>query len=303
MDFIHLASLGRRLIQVPAVSIRGALKATYDAELDATAVEIPYSTRELSLILVMPGKAGEFAIGGITSLKSRLTLESWTALMRGFFSREPFKIVLPRFRTHSSLNLTYTMQRFGLTDMFLPHQAKFKGINGLNDLHMDQNVMHFSEFGTWEKLADTVSESSDSSNKKFDLVRILRPHVREHYGNYGEPMSVNDWVFMSRTPAPLPRNSNINTQNSFTYTKVRSARGNNRRRAERTEPILPQDRTKYRQDIAAVGEVPDEEKVLRFERPFLYMLRHNPTGMILMTGQYTEPQTQQQQQQQQANQQ
>jgi serine protease inhibitor len=33
----------------------------------------------------------------------------------------------------------------------------------------------------------------------------------------------------------------------------------------------------------------EEETVLRFERPFLYFLRHNPTGMILISGQYTEP--------------
>jgi len=294
MDFIHLANLGRRLIQVPALSIRGTLKATYDQELDATAVESAYSSRELSLILIMPGKAGEFAIGGVTSLKSRLTLESWTALMRGFYARDSFKVVFPRFRTHSALNLTYTLQRFGLTDMFQPHLAKFKGINGLADLHLDQNIMHFAEFGTWEKLADSLSEASEATHKKFDLVRILRPHVREHYGNYGEPMSVNDWVFMSRTPAPLPRNSNLNSNlnnspNSFnTYSKVRSTR----RRAGGNEPF-PDDRSpnrnSFRQEVA-VGE-PEPEKVLRFERPFIYVVRHNPTGMILMTGQYTEPVT------------
>jgi serine protease inhibitor len=288
MDFIHLANLGRRLIQVPALSIRGALKATYDSELDATAVEIPYTTRELSLILIMPGKSGEFAIGGITSLKSRLTLEAWTGLMRGLYARDPFKIVFPRFRSHSSLNLTSTMQRFGLTDMFQPHQAKFKGINGLSDLHMDQNVMHFAEFGTWEKLADSLSEATDTTHKKFDLVRILRPHVREHYGNYGEPMSVNDWVFMSRTPAPLPRNSNMSPPNSFTYTKVRSTRSRHGRVAgTEVRAKSPPLRIFARQEPGEAGE----EKVLRFERPFVYLLRHNPTGMILMTGQYTEPVT------------
>lgn len=136
MNFIHLAALNqgpaaRRLFQVPALGLKGNLRAAYDKDLDATAVEIPYSTRELSLIAIMPGKPGEFAFGGVNSLKARLTLDSWTKLMRGFYPRDSFKVVLPRFRHQTSVNLSHTLSRFGLTDMFQPALAKFSGVNRL----------------------------------------------------------------------------------------------------------------------------------------------------------------------------
>jgi hypothetical protein len=207
MNFIHLAALtsgqqktSRRLFQVPAFALKGNLRAAYDKELDATAVELPYTTRDLSLIAVMPGKPGEFAIGGVSSLKSRLSLESWTRLMRGFYPRDSFKVIMPRFRIQSTLNLSHTLNRFGLTDMFNSKVAKFKGINGLEDLYLDGNLMHFAEFGTWEKLSDTMTEQQQAgnNNKNLDLIRILRPHVREQYGNGGEPMTVNEWMMKNR---------------------------------------------------------------------------------------------------------
>lgn len=213
-------------------------------------------------------------------------------------------------------------------------------------------MMHFAEFGTWEKLSDTLTESG---NKNLDLIRILRPHVREHYGNYGEPMSVNEWIFKSRNPSSAdgnnqrsqsgsnnknlqpddvsrlrmelerlrrrqkqnpgqsetsrsaPEQSETNSRNTpiqspfSSYTKVRSTKLSFRPRS------LPQD--KERSNLREVkgqksrsersknyyfrqeSDASEEETVLRFERPFLYVLRHNPTGMILMTGQYTEPVT------------
>ncbi|CAG7731817.1 unnamed protein product [Allacma fusca] len=302
MDFIHLASLGRRLIRVPAVAFKDSLRAAYDKELDATAVEIPYSTRELSLILLMPGRPGEFAIGGVSSLKTRLTLESWHSLMRSFYPRDPFKVVFPKFRHQSNLNLTYTMQRMGLTDMFAPNHAKFKGINGLSDLYIDQNMVHFAEFGTWEKLSDTLTESNIQQNKNLDLIRILRPHVREHYGNYGEPMTVNDWIFMSRNPSvtgqrtrsdtnPRPRSTNISQpHNTGSYSKVRQSRSQFKDAllSSFVSPSRTMSKIYYFRQEPTTS---DEETVLRFERPFVYILRHNPTGMILMTGQYTEPVT------------
>ena len=312
MDFIHLAALGRRLIRVPAVAFKDSLRAAYDKDLDATAVEIPYTTRDLSLILLMPGRPGEFAIGGVTSLKSRLTLESWHALMRGFYPRDPFKVIFPRFSHQTTLNLSYTMQRMGLTDMFSSQMAKFKGINGLSDLYLDNSVMHFAEFGTWEKLSDTLSEpGQQQNNKNLDLIRILRPHVREHYGNYGEPMTVNDWIFMSRNPSltvprirsntntnPRPRSTSMSQSHRETaraseigsYAKVRKGKSFKDALVSTFNPSSSRTMSKvyyFRQEPTHT----EEETVLRFERPFVYILRHNPTGMILMTGQYTEPVT------------
>lgn len=356
MNFIHLAALGRRLFPVPALSTKGNFRATYDTNLDATAVEIPYTTRDLSLIAIMPGKPGEFSIGGVASLKSKLTLESWTQLMRGFYPRDNFKVVLPRFRHQTSVNLTYTLKRFGLTDLFGPETAQFKGINGLVDLHVDENMMHFSEFGTWEKLSDTMRENSAQNNKNLDLIRILRPFVKDQYGQHNEPLSVNDWLSRptqsparrghhshghnphgeqrSRSPYNPPQlmdirlamrlahaeerlkrrqaasgarsntNPRVEPMRSFmrpigkrsNTSRTRTPSKGNRRHSSTHHSHSHHDKKHNNNKMFARQEVGNnavevEERVLKFERPFVYVLRHNPTGMILMTGQYTEPVT------------
>lgn len=338
MNFIHLAALGRRLFPVPALSIKGKFRATYDNDLDATAVEIPYTSRDLSLIVMMPGKPGEFSIGGVASLKSKLTLESWTQMMRGFYPRDNFKVILPRFRHQTAVNLTYTLKRFGLTDLFMSEQAQFKGINGLVDLHVDENMMHFSEFATWEKLSDTMRETTMQNNKNLDLIRILRPYVKDQYGQYTEPLSVNEWISMSRNPqyrhpneqrgrgAPQPQSMDIRLALRLAHAEdqlikrqqINGARSNTNPRLEPLRPFMrakgkrsktytirrhnkrnnANKRTERHHKLYARQEINNGvdgeekvERVLKFERPFVYVLRHNPTGMILMTGQYTEPVT------------
>lgn len=334
MNFIHLAALGRRLFPVPALSVKGNFRAAYDNDLDATAVEVPYTSRDLSLIVMMPGKPGEFSIGGVASLKSKLTLESWTQLMRGFYPREPFKIVLPRFRHQTAVNLTYTLKRFGLTDIFMKEQAQFKGINGLVDLHVDENMMHFTEFATWEKLSDTMRESSmqNQNNKNLDLIRILRPYVKDQYGQYQEPLSVNDWISKSRQQPQQSQqrsrgpqqpqtmdirlalrlahaeekmkrrqatngarsNTNPRIEPMRTFMRPKGKRSNKTSRPRSTNRRhQKRNRTKRQtQYFARQNTLPEvEERVLKFERPFIYVLRHNPTGMIITTGQYTEPVT------------
>ena len=65
MNFINLPGGGfrgkRRLVPVPSLHRGDArLQACYHADMDATAVELPYLGGEFSLILMLPGKQTEF---------------------------------------------------------------------------------------------------------------------------------------------------------------------------------------------------------------------------------------------------
>ena len=51
------------MIPVASVAWSGTFNAGYDSDLDTTAVELPYSEGELSLILMFPGKISEFVTG------------------------------------------------------------------------------------------------------------------------------------------------------------------------------------------------------------------------------------------------
>ena len=75
MNFINLPR-GRRLVPVPAASLRANLNVCYHPEMDLTATEIPLarSGRDLSLILILPGKQAEFVAGGLGRLEDKINL-------------------------------------------------------------------------------------------------------------------------------------------------------------------------------------------------------------------------------------
>ena len=84
MDFINLPRAGRRLVPVQAISAQRKLNACYQPEMDVTAVEVPYKTEILSLILLLPGKQTEFIAGGLGQLEDKLNAENWNSLMKCF---------------------------------------------------------------------------------------------------------------------------------------------------------------------------------------------------------------------------
>ena len=53
------------MVPVPSLAWTGTFNAGYDADLGATAVELPYEAGELSLILLLPGKISEFVSGRV----------------------------------------------------------------------------------------------------------------------------------------------------------------------------------------------------------------------------------------------
>ena len=75
MNFINLPR-GRRLVPVPAASLRANLNVCYHPEMDLTAAELPLagSGSDLSLILILPGKQAEFVAGGLGRLEDKINL-------------------------------------------------------------------------------------------------------------------------------------------------------------------------------------------------------------------------------------
>ena len=77
MNFINLPR-GRRLVPVPAASLRANLNVCYHPEMDLTAAELPLAGRggssDLSLILILPGKQAEFVAGGLGRLEHKINL-------------------------------------------------------------------------------------------------------------------------------------------------------------------------------------------------------------------------------------
>lgn len=201
----------RRLVPVPALAWSGSFNAGYEPDLDCTAVEIPYSGGEVSLVLLLPGKVTEFLASGLEQLEQRINSERWEAVLGSFMSRS-LDLSVPSFSLHSVLDLEPALMDLGLEDAF-SLKADFSGLNGARDL----KLASFLQVNTFRNELDQVRRR------------------RQGRGEQGKDPVLE---------------------------------------------MLSRRNRKNRQDVTYQ---------IHFERQFMYVVRHNPTGLVLHLGRHHHP--------------
>ncbi|CAG9787892.1 unnamed protein product [Diatraea saccharalis] len=245
----------RRLVPVPAVVYRGGFLAGYDPVLDATAAALGNTNSIISTLFVMPGQQGNIVHAeDLETLEQRLldanpSTPSWNRLLRTLLPRVGLELQIPRFSHKSIFNISSTLRYMGLKDLFDADHADLGGLNGPSkDLYLS-DMIQSTTFVTCGE--DVIGEQH---------------HVEEY------PESVGNIV---------------------------------RRRSSRWAPAWdePRDYQRAFHDPHDVGEAmhlplhlrPRQARLpsrnaqparLKFDRPFLYFVRHNPSGMILYVGRY-----------------
>lgn len=236
--FIVLPSMRqRRLVPIPAAVWRSDFIAGYDPELDATAVSIGTTNQIISTIFVMPGQQGHSAPGDVLlRLEARLLdttymPQTWTQLLRSMLPRPNLEVQIPRFLHKSVLNITGSLKKLGLNDMFNSKKADLRGLTG-----SIQNL-YFS-----------------------DILQV------NEFSNCGETQQVHMEVYPSYNDSDY----HAETLRSYRYFEEQ-----NRRYTNMPLSLRPRQ-----------ARIPDQVARLRFDRPFLYFVRHNPTGLILHMGRF-----------------
>jgi len=228
MNFINLPR-GRRLVPVPAASLRANLRVCYHPEMDLTAAELPLASGgDFSLILILPGKRAEFVAGGLGQLEHKMNLENWNTLMR---SLHPVNVdlKLPLFSHRSAIELNDTLAAMGVKDAF-NSTADFSGINGGRDLRLS-SFQQLTEFVIDEGGHAEVA-AAEEEVKKRSLWRL------------------------------------------FDFNNGRRKRGKSGRQHEQEDDDDDHDEHFYE---------------IHFNRQFLYVVRHNPTGLLVYIGRYYQP--------------
>jgi len=106
----------------------------YTGENDFQAVELPYQSDELSMVILLPRE-----VDGCAGLERRLTP---TLLSRSLIQMKPrpVEIFLPRFRLQSAFDLCAPLAKMGMPNAFGP-EADFSGIDGTRQLFIS-GVFH-----------------------------------------------------------------------------------------------------------------------------------------------------------------
>lgn len=246
----------RRLVPVPAVVWKSGFTAGYDPELDATAVAIGLSKNVVSTIFVMPGQQGHSAPGdNLERLESVLMVNAvsqnaWRRLLATLMERPGLEVQIPRFTHRSFVNTTNALRKLGLETLFDQNSADLRGITG--SITRDMYVSDLIQINTFS----TCGED-----------KLAEEHHTELY------------------PAPPNKHRTIKYTTTTTSNAGQPIDYENER-AFASDPIYD---LKYlslplplRPRQARIPEAPR----LRFDKPFIYFVRHNPTGMVLYFGRF-----------------
>jgi hypothetical protein len=240
----------RRLVPIPAVVYKSGFTAGYDPILDATAVAFGGDLQ--STIMLMPGQQSSSVPGDNLERLENAFLEKsnehWSRLLTTFMERPGLEVQIPRFSHRSLVNTTFALQQMGLKDFFTANKADLRGLTGAktNDLHLS-DLLQINQFTTCGE-----DKIGDQHHIEIYPSPPLKRNLRMDEERVNE--SIDKMIQYSK---------------SLYYDPIYDSRYMNI-----PLPLRPRQ-----------ARLPENPR-LRFDRPFLYFVRHNPTGIILFIGRF-----------------
>ncbi|XP_061714089.1 mucin-2 [Cydia pomonella] len=245
----------RRLVPVPAVLYKKGFLAGYDPVLDATAAALGNTNSIISTLFLMPGQQGNVVHAEDLELLEKRLLDSnpstpaWNRLLRTLLPRIGLELQIPRFSHKSIFNVSSTLKKMGLKDLFDAEHADLGGLNGPSkDLYLS-DMVQATTFVTCGEGIIGEQHHIEEYPESIELARRRRTsrwatgwdEPRDYQRAFHDPHDVGDAMNL---PLHLrPRQARLPARNA--------------------QPAR-----------------------LKFDRPFLYFVRHNPSGMILYVGRY-----------------
>jgi serpin B len=164
MGTFHLEG-GGGTAQVPLMQQEAQFKYAWIPGM-AYALELPYTTGDLSMILILPDTSN--GMPGLEAAMTRETLQKWCDAME---PSDEVSVTIPRFTFSSTFGLRQTLADLGMVDAFNPELADFSGISNQGGLFVG-DVFHkgfvlVNEEGTEAAAATAVTVGTTSMPPTF----------------------------------------------------------------------------------------------------------------------------------------
>ncbi|NWR28724.1 OVALX protein, partial [Tachuris rubrigastra] len=158
-------------------------------------LELPYTSGELSLLVLLPDD-----ISGLEQLENKISfdkLTEWTSF--SVMEKKRVKVYLPRMKIEEKYNLTSVLTTLGMTDLFSP-SANLSGISSAESLKISEAIheayMEVTEEGTEATgsavVTGDIQQSSESEEFRADhpflfLIRHNPSNMILFFGRYCSP--------------------------------------------------------------------------------------------------------------------
>lgn len=184
-------------------------------------------------------------------MANAVTNNAWRRLLTTLMPRQGLEVQIPRFSHRSFINATYGLQKMGLNELFNFDKADLRGLTGSTT--KDMFISDMVQINTFSTCAE------DKIGDQHHVELYPAPPIQQRNINYRE--SLDDYVDLSSVSADEERSLYDPLFDDQKYLEL-------------PLPLRPRQ--------ARIPEAPR----LRFDKPFLYFVRHNPTGMILFMGRF-----------------
>ncbi|OAD51906.1 Ovalbumin-related protein Y, partial [Eufriesea mexicana] len=239
----------RKLIPVPATVWRSNVLAGYEPSLDATAIALGGIDKLVSTIFLVPGQQGHAAPGDtLDRLEHRL--------VKGNFQDGSWdkllKVLIPR------TGLELQIPKFS-------HRSIINATAALKRMGLDQLFSSHADF-----------KGINGIGNRLFLSDVLQMNL---FSTCGDENIANGRHHVEIYPAsPTLRNSHHEASNAEQLT------------SNKMIPIVDSWSKSYRaipfKEMGRNVEKSEDKSRLKLDQPFLYFVRHNPTGLILHIGRF-----------------
>ncbi|XP_067631839.1 serine-rich adhesin for platelets [Eurosta solidaginis] len=267
---VHPSVRQRRLIPIPAVLYNSGFTAGYEPILDATIVAFGSVQDTVSTIYVMPGHQSTLSQAESLErlehdlVEQAISKNAWSNILTALMDRPGMEVQLPRFSHRSFVNASLGLQKMGLKGLFQSDFADLRGLTGSSnrDIYLS-DVIQINTFSI-------CGEEKIGDNHHVEMYPA--PPLRKRNKDLSaDDVNAGDDGAYDSSEAIIDFGSLVHDSalaRSF-YDDL-------------LDPKYLELPLSLRPRQARLPDVPR----LRFDKPFLYFVRHNPTGIILFMGRF-----------------